>query len=256
MRMMKTWLAALLLSVPTLASAQMNTLPAQPHLLVKGQGERTVTPDRFTVTLDLQVTDPDADIARRKVQEHASRVIAAFKRNRIVRDSLYASSLGVSPDYDWRENKREFKGTQVRRKIRGTFPRLEDAQAFLAQVKAGPELQIASLEPGYAGEAALRGQLKREAGEQTRRTAAQLADAYGTRVTGLYSISDVAPDFAYGVQAGTWPTGPVGVAEARPTDHYASAPAPVADGGATVDSLETGTLTFTENVYAIFLIAP
>lgn len=255
MRAMNRLLCAMtLLFAPILVSAQMNALPAQPHLLVKGQGERTVVPDRFTVALDLQVTDLDTDAARRKVQASADLVIGAFKRNHVVRDSLQASSLSVSPDYDWRDNKREFKGTQVRRKVRGTFTRLEDTQAFLAQIHASAELQIASLEPGYSAEASLRGQLKREAGEQTRQTAEQLAKAYGTRIRGLYSISDVAPDFAYGVQAGTWPSGPAAVMEARPTDMYM--PAAPAAPPSPAESLAAGTLTFTENVYAIFLIAP
>nr|WP_295382433.1 SIMPL domain-containing protein [Pseudoxanthomonas sp.] len=255
MRMIHRLVCAMaLLSAPMLASAQMNALPAQPHLLVKGQGVRTVIPDRFTVALDLQVTDLDTDAARQKVQASAAQVIEAFKRNQVILESLQASSLSVAPDYDWRDNKREFKGTQVRRKVRGTFTRLEDTQAFLAQIKASSELQIASLEPGYSAEATLRGQLKREAGEQTRHTAARLAEAYGARIRGLYSISDVAPDFAYGVQAGTWPSGPVEVIEPRPADLYQ--PAAPAAPPAPAESLAAGTLTFTENVYAIFLIAP
>lgn len=255
MRMMNRLLwATVFLSTPMLAAAQMNALPALPHLLVKGQGTRTVVPDRFTVSLDLQVTDLDTDAARRKVQASAAQVIEAFKRNQVIEYSLQASSLSVSPDYDWRDNKREFKGSQVRRKVLGTFSRLEDTQAFLAQIKASPELQIGSLEPGYSAEASLRGQLKREAGEQTRHTAEQLAKAYGTRIRGLYSISDVAPDFAYGVQAGTWPSGPVAAMEPRPADTYLP-PAPAAPP-LQAESLAAGTLTFTENVYAIFLIAP
>lgn len=253
----------LLLAAPALAAAQMNTLPSQPHLLVKGQGERTVVPDRFTVTLALQSTDLDTDAARRKVEANAAEVIAALKRNHVVEGSLYASSLSITPSYEYRDNQQVFKGNRVARQIRGTFARREDTQAFLAAVAASAEMQIADLAAGYGGEAVLRGQLKREAVEQTRDTAAQLAQAYGTRITGLYSISDVAPDFAYGVQAGTWPSGPIAFAEARPTDGYShaggGAPAPVADVGArvgTTESLESGTLTFTENVYAIFLIRP
>lgn len=250
--------ALLLLGATGLAHAQMNTLPSQPHLLVKGQGERTVLPDRFTVTLSLQAIDMDTDAARRKVEAHAAQVIDALKRNQVVADTLHASSLSVTPAWEYRDNRQEFKGSQVARQIRGTFARLEDTQAFLAALQAGPELQIASLAAGYAGEAALRGELKREAVAQTRRTAEQLAQAYGTRITGLYSISDVAPNFAYGVQAGTWPGEQAGAHDGYLANAPAP-PAPVADVGARVDraeSLQAGTLTFTENVYAVFLIRP
>lgn len=252
--MMKTWLAALLLSVPMLAVAQMNALPAQPHLLVKGEGARTVMPDRFTVVLNLQSVNPDADLARRAVQGNVEQLIGALKRHRVLKDTLYASSFSVSPMHEFRDQRQVFVGNRVARQIRGTFAQLADIQAFLAEVKASEDVQIAELVPGYSKEPELRAELKREAVKQTRGTAASLADAYGTRITGLYSISDVAPSFSYGVQAGTWPSRSVSVHGGPWTPP--APPAPVADVGAQVDSLETGTLTFTENVYAIFLIAP
>lgn len=254
MRMMRIWLAMLLLSVPALALAQMNQLPAQPHLLVKGQGERTVMPDRFTVVLNLQSVNLDPDLARRTVQGNVEQLLGALKRHRVLKDTLYASSFSVSPVNEYRDRRQVFIGNRVGRQIRGTFAALADLQGLLADVKASEDVQIAELVPGYSKEPELRAELKREAVRQTRGTAAALADAYGTRITGLYSISDVAPSFSYGVQAGTWPSRPVSVHGGiwEPP----APPAPVADGGARVDSLETGTLTFTENVYAIFLIAP
>lgn len=241
-------------------SAQVNALPSQSHLLVKGQAERTVMPDRFTLDFLVQSTMPSPGDARAQVERNVATVLALFKANRALSDSIHASTLSISPEHAFEEGKQVFKGTKVVRRVRATFTRLEDVRVVLAGVESGPDLQITGIRSGYAGAAALRAELKREAAQQSRRSAEGLASAYGTRITGLYTISDVAPSFAYGVQAGMWPAAgdDTGVTPPAP-------PAPTTDIGTSVEvtgtriapeTLQTGTITFNENVYAIFLISP
>ena len=55
--------SSLLATMAPSAWAQANTIPSQPHLLVKGQGSRTVMPDRFGLQLNIEETDMDADAA-------------------------------------------------------------------------------------------------------------------------------------------------------------------------------------------------
>ena len=62
--------SSLLATMAPSAWAQANTIPPQPHLLVKGQGSRTVMPDRFGLQLNIEETDMDADAARRRVQDN------------------------------------------------------------------------------------------------------------------------------------------------------------------------------------------
>ena len=255
---MRILLGILLLAIAGAANAQANTIPSQPHLLVKGQAERVVTPDRFTIEILLQATDMVPEQARRKVQDNAVMLLALLKRNNALPDSIHASSLSISPENAYENGKQVFKGTKVVRRIRGTFAGLDNAREVLADLNTSPDLQVMALRSGYSQEGKLRAQLKREAAEQSRSTAAGLASAYNVRISGLYTISDVAPDFAYGVRAGTW--------GATDDDGYASvSPAPpaspdigvVAMGGSRVapESLQAGAINFTENVYAIFLIS-
>ena len=134
----------------------------------------------------------------------------------------------------------------------------KEPRAVLADLNTSPDLQVMALRSGYSQAGKLRAELKREAAQQSRRTAEGLASAYNARIIGLYTISDVAPDFAYGVRAGTW--------DAIDDDGFAPsappAPASSPDIGVVVsgnriaaESLEAGAISFTENVYAIFLIA-
>ncbi len=245
--------SSLLATMAPSAWAQANTIPSQPHLLVKGQGTRTVMPDRFSVDLLVKSTDAEVESARARVQNNVQAVLAAFKGNHAVSGSVRADNLTIRPEHRYAGGKQEYVGTQVSRQLKGSFASTADLQGFLRAVNASDELQISGMRPGYADERALRAQLKGEAAAQTRESARNLASAYGTRITGLYSISDVAPNFAYGVQAGSWPDGDASLVASAPTSPQApvqGVPAP-----RSTESVEAGPITYTENVYAIFLIS-
>jgi len=251
-------LSALLLSTTlTVAAApawaQANTVPSQPHLLVKGEGTRTVMPDRFTVDLLVKATDMQPDTARKQVQDNVASVLAAFKRHRAVADTVRADNLMIQPEMRYANNRQEFIGTRVSRRVRGSFDNTDALQAFLRDTNASEDLQISSLQPGYSKEAPLRAELKAEAAAQTRQSAQGLAKAYGARISGLYSISDVAPSFAYGVQAGSWPPA-LGSIVSPPSPPAPAAAGYEASGSRVAESVQAGPISITEHVYAIFLI--
>lgn len=253
----KLLLASTFLLGLTAAHAQVNSLPSQPHLLVKGQAQRFVEPDQFKASVSLQRIDPSPDKARRLAQADAAAILKAFEDHGAPRESIEASSISIQPHYAYEEEKQVFKGTQVSRNLSATFKSLSDVRAFLAALTTNENVMLTGISAKYSGEGQLRAQLKREAAGQSREAAHGLAKAYGVRIAGLYTISDVAPSFAYGVQAGKWPSdsmrlppspsaSPVDdISEPRPTDMYHFA-----------ESLEAGAIDISENVYAIFLIAP
>lgn len=241
-------LALLLAVLPFATLAQVGSLPSQPHLLVKGEAVRTVVPDRFTVNVVLQATDIAPENARARVQADAELVLRAYRTHRADKDSIEASSLAIQPEYDYVQNQQVFKGTKVQRSLAGTFDSLEDTRKFLAEMRTSEHLQVSGIATAYSDEAEVRGELKSEAAARTRESADRLARAYGVRINGLYTISDVAPQFTYGIQAGTWPQ----------RQSLATAPPPPAaqpDVGAVVESLEAGSIILSEDVYAVFLIA-
>ena len=251
----KFMLLAVLLPAMLPAVAQVNSIPSQPHLLVKGQAEREVKPDRFTVTIALSRTDFSPEQARALVQGDAAKILKAFKDCRALPGSVEASTLSIQPQYQYEQNKQAFKGTQVSRSLAATFDDLADVRRFLAQTDTNEGVRVNGIATRYSGEAGVRAELKREAAAQSRTSAEGLAKAYGTHIVGLYTISDVAPNFAYGVQAGTWPGNPS-------AGYYPAPPAPQPEVGASVDKdfravaeyLEAGSIKISENVYAIFLI--
>ena len=236
------------------AWAQANTIPSQPHLLVKGEARRVVMPDRFGLQLNIEETDMDADAARR-VQDNVARALALFKQHKAVDGSVRADNLRIGPATRYEQNRQVFIGTRVSRQLRASFASVKAMQDVLGALKADENVQVSSLAPTYSGEVALRRELKGEAAARTRESAQGLAKAYGTRLRGLYSISDVAPNFAYGIQAGSWPSSGDLVTPPSPPAPEAPMNSIETTGSRLPESVEAGPITYTENVYAIFLIS-
>ncbi|WP_425603679.1 SIMPL domain-containing protein [Stenotrophomonas capsici] len=255
-RIVPRFLFTVLLMLPLAGMAQVNSLPSQPHLLVKGQASQEVVPDQFGISIVLRSIDKAPSVAREKAQANAAQVLAAFKAQHALSESVQASALSIGPEYRYENNAQVFVGTKVERSLSAKFGSLEDVRHLLASLKTSEELQVSGITTGFKDEAKVRAGLKRQAAEQTRETARRLAESYGVRLGGLYTISEVAPSFAYGVQAGTWPlergSGGLPSPPVPPTDLAVNARA--ADGFFS-ESLEAGSLTLSENVYAIFLIA-
>ena len=249
-------LAILMTTGPALA--QVNALPSLPHLLVKGSADRDVVPDRFTVSVTLATTDLSPDRARETVQKNLAGIIASLKGSNAIADSIDATVFSVAPSYEYEDDKRVFKGTRATRQLDVTFPDADSTRQFLASLAASEEVVLDGIEPSYSGEEALRAELKAKAMQQTRDTASLLANSYGAQVRGLYSVSDVAPSFAYGIRAGQWTS-----AGDSAIKHLAGAPLTAAEldritvtgGRITPESIQVGTINIAEHLYAIFLLA-
>ncbi|HVJ36212.1 MAG TPA: SIMPL domain-containing protein [Stenotrophomonas sp.] len=251
-------LSSCLLLAPLLASAQVNSLPSQPHLLVRGKAEREVIPDRFSVSVQLEQKDASPETARTRVQADAATVLALFKAHKALPETVEASSLAISPSSRYVDGRQVFEGTKVRRTLSATFSQLADVRAVLGGLQTSEHLQVNGISPSYGDEVRVRGELKRDAAAQTRANARNLAEAYGVQLGGLYTISEVAPNFAYGIEAGSWGET---TRQGRPMPPSPSAPGYGFSAAGAADeisgeSLEAGSLTLTEYVYAIFLIAP
>lgn len=262
---MSRFFAALVSSAFVLSStnllAQVNALPSLPHLLVKGEASRAVVPDRFTVSVTLTAVDTKPEVARATVQRNLAALLSTIKQGDAIVDSVDATTFSIGPEYEYENEKRVFKGTKATRQLRVTFPSADTTQQFLAQLQASEDVQLGGIEPTFSGELTLRSQLKADAMRQTRETAALLASSYGANVGRLYSVSDVAPNFAYGIQAGHWPAarrraGSSSIEEREVRGDASKLDSIVVTGTQiTPESLAVGKITITENLYAIFLLA-
>lgn len=235
-----------LLFAPTLAIAQVNALPSVPHLLVKGHAEGRYEPDRFTINLLVQATAKAPDAARAKVEAHMQQIFKALDSNGALRERTQASSLRIEPNTEYRDGKEVFLGTQVSRTASAVFDDLDKLRAFIGQVPANEEVRIQGTEMGCSDIDQIRLDLRKRAIANSRDTAKEIAAAYGLSVKGVYSVSEVAPDFSYGIRA----AGGLGTVTVTGARMRASAPF------AADTDLRVGTIDEKQDIYAVYLTAP
>lgn len=237
---MKRWMISMLLLLsPCAALAQANALPAAPHLLVKGHAQGRYVPDRFTVTLNISVTDKSPAVARAKVEAYAKQVFAALDKHQAMPDRTQASALSIGASTKYHDDHQVFVGTEVRRMVQATFDKAGQLKAFVDSINANEQLQITSLDVARSDADQLADDLRTRAILDSQRSAQQIAKSYGMTIQGVYSVSEVAPNMSYGMDSG-----------------FASgAPAPPPPPPPST-ALRIGTIELSQDIYTVYLTKP
>jgi uncharacterized protein YggE len=253
----KAWLVVVLLSMAGAAQAQVNALPQARHILVYGQAQARAIPDRFKIELTFSVVDAKADVARKKVEAYLQEAIAGLKASSVAESEIVATSLQIEPrsDYDEAQRKQVFEGIEVTRKLSARFSDQAKLKDFLSKLDTSEEVQVSGVTTELSSEPELRKQLRQKAIESTRDKAQVIAKAYGVRLAGLYSVSDTAPQFKYGITEGDWPT----MYQWRESGDASVLDRVTVTGSrlsaADAESFQTGYVNFDDKIYAVFLIS-
>lgn len=239
------------------AHAQVNALPPTRHVLVYGDAQARAIPDRFKITVNLQAVDLDADAARQRVEASLSQVLRQLDAAGAEANETVATSLRIETRQRYDDKLREevFVGTSVNRSVTARFDAKEKLERFIASVQTSKELTIGGVDTELAGERALRAALREKTIASSREKADVIARAYGARLGGVYSVSDVAPQFEYGIREGSWPAlyewrGRAGATSLDRIEVTGSRLSPEQ-----AESFRTGYVTYTDKIYTVFLLA-
>jgi len=256
----KTIVFLLFLSATADVSAQVNALPPTRHILVYGDAQARAIPDRFKIGIQFEAVDINPDTARRTVETNVRDILAKLQAAGVPDREIVATSLqiGTRQRYDQRLQEQVFVGTGVIRSLTARFSSQTGLEKFLAGVQTSQGVRISEITTELSSEPALREALREKTIVSSRQKAEVIAKAYGARLDGLYSVSDVAPQFEYGIQAGSWPqayrwTDGSTLDRIEVTGSRMAAPA--ASDVTGDPSFQTGYVTFTDKIYAVFLLA-
>lgn len=255
---MKSKIMLLLLTVLIVgdAFAQVNALPPTRHILVYGDAAARAIPDRFKVEMTFSVVDQKADAARQKVESYLQDAIGKLKKVPVPSQDIVATSLQIEPrnEYDQELRKNEYKGIAVTRTLSARFNDQTSLKSFLAQLDTSKEVQISGVTTELSTEPELKTQLRQKAIASTREKAEVIAKSYGVRLGSLYSVSDTAPEFDYGIKEGDWPVMYQWHAREGSTELDRIEVTGSRIKRADLESFETGYVTFEDRIYAVFLL--
>ena len=174
---------------------------------------------------------------------------------------IVATSLQIEPrqEYSQELKKQVYKGIAVERSITARFSDQAKLKQFLSVLETSEELQVSGVTTTLSTEAELKRQLRAKAIESTKEKAGVIAKSYGARLAGLYSVSDTAPKFDYGIQEGEWPVlyewrHSEGGGRDRMSLDTVTVTGSAMRGAPAPESFESGYVTFNDTIYAVFLI--
>ncbi|MFO1473627.1 MAG: SIMPL domain-containing protein [Lysobacterales bacterium] len=243
------------MSMPGFAMAQANALPPSRHILVYGEAHARAIPDRFKIVVKFEVLDMNADRARAKVEAYVKDAVGKLRDSGVASGDIVATTLNIQPDeeYDSKLQKHVYLGTQVKREVAAIFDNQADLRKFLSQLETSEEVQVSGVDTELSTETELRAALRQKAIESTRQKAEVVAKAYGVRLVGLYSVSDTAPQFDYGINEGDWPAGYRWSDDKNSLDRIEVTGSRISP--ADLESFQTGYVTYDDKIYAVFLIS-
>ncbi len=207
MRTLTLFAASMLLAT----SVNAQSMAGKPFLSVQGHAETRIKPDIFPLEVTIAETSMDPAKSQALVEDLARKALAAAAKQRVEDRDIEIGNLSISPEteYDDDTDTTKFLGNTYERKITVRFRSLDSLRAFLGDLPASKHVKFATETFEYSKQAELKRQLRREAIEDARRGAEDMAAAVGKRLVELQNVSDRAQSTVYsasGFNAGSLDT--------------------------------------------------
>lgn len=92
-------------------------LPSAPHIVVTGQGKIEAVPDIINLSMDINNTADHYAAAKDTVDRVVGKAVQAALAHGVQEANINASKVQATPQYDWQDGNRVYKGEQVSRQI-------------------------------------------------------------------------------------------------------------------------------------------
>lgn len=191
---------ALGLAVSTTTSPASTSVSARcagsaPKLTVQGTGNASATPDVLTVTVDIAVTDPNAQASLLDDNTKASAVTAVLEHGGVAPKDIQTSNVSIQPQYSLADT---IDGYQMTNTITAQLRHFSTAGSVLDAVAtaAGNAARIDSLTFSIEDPRAIEDTARTDAVHQAVSHARSMAQAAGERLGPVCSLTDQStPDY-------------------------------------------------------------
>lgn len=184
-------LMAILLSTAILSGCHESTQVQDSTISVTGVANAQAVPNQFVVQAAAVAADQAVANASLAANAQVDKVFALTDRLGIARKQLQALSLQLTPQWDWNDGKRSFRGYEARRAISITLNSLDHYSELLQGLVDAGIGEIGATDARVANNDALQLELMAAAVQDARTKADVLAKAAGREVKQAISIQPV-----------------------------------------------------------------
>lgn len=185
------------ISLLTFLSITASAESLQRTIVTSGQGEVSVAPDMAELNMELRAVNKDRNKAKRELDQQFNHLLDELALLNIQKKAIIASSLQLTPQYDYATEKRKFVGYRAVRKITITINKLEQLNQVLDTALTAGIDQLGRVNLKVADETSYQKQSRQQAINQSKAIAKELALAYGARLGPIIQINYRGSDIQY-----------------------------------------------------------
>ncbi|MEM7358031.1 MAG: SIMPL domain-containing protein [Pseudomonadota bacterium] len=187
--MQQILLIALALMLPMTACAHELT-PDQDHISVIGVGEVEQEPDQATLNISINARQPTLVAAKKEADQRYSSVLEVIKKAGIDKKQVRATRINAQPEYEWRSNKRVYKGEVVSRSLRVTINDLDKVSPLMQALVENGVSTIDGMDTGFKDPKALQQKALAAAADDAKAKAKFLAERLDRNLGAAYKITE------------------------------------------------------------------
>ncbi|MFT5691427.1 MAG: hypothetical protein ACI92E_000756 [Oceanicoccus sp.] len=164
-------------------------LPDNPHIIVNGHGHIEQVPDKAILRFEVSAIAANFSLAKQSVDEIISRAIKAAKKNHVDEDDINASKINASPQYDWHEKTRSYKGERVSRQVEVRLTNIEHYNSLVEGLLKSGISRLQPVELDFSDRKSLESKALIIALDDAKRRANTMAEHLGTKLKGIFQIA-------------------------------------------------------------------
>lgn len=190
---MKTILTGAILLVAALMPASelfaAGALPNGPYVIATGKAKTDIAPDNAVVTFSVEALAPTTSAASKMIDQKSAKIFATLKNIGIADEDIRASTLDVSPRYDYVHDKRVFSGQDLTRNFRVTLNNLKKFSNLIKGLLNADVDQLNYVDFGSSKEAEIKKHNMETAIDNARKLANDMATRAGEHIDRIYGMA-------------------------------------------------------------------
>lgn len=214
------------------------------HITVQGFCTRQIAPDRGSIVVTAEATEPDLQSASKKATDTYEKLRDSVQKMRLENANLITSEYSLQEVREWQKDRQVSKGFRARMGLRVTTSSIQRLGEIISVAAKLGLREVGNLDTFLSQEKLLKEQMAcfEEAGSNATKRAETLAGSLGAKIGEVLEISELREDTG----------GPV-----RPmamTMNAKSSRMEMADAGGAPSGVEAGSRTMSMTVYATFAL--
>ena len=162
----------------------------QDHISVVGVGEVEQEPDQAILNIGINARQPSLQAAKKLADDRYRKVLSVINKAGIDKKSVKATRITAQPEYEWRSNKRIYKGELVSRSLRITINDLDKVSPLMQALVENEVSTIDGMSTGFKDRKGLQRKALAAAADEAKSKARFLAERLGRDLGSAYLITE------------------------------------------------------------------